>query len=169
MTPHIIVSTKERPFSAFPVAVQAIIVNEQEQILLLSSAKRGRAGIWRTVSGGLEAGETILAGTLREVAEEVGADVQVRPLGLVHAQSFHYDSAVQHMIGTSYLLAYEGGDIVPGDDMVGSEWRWWSLAELEGVPLHVSTHLWMLHRAVQLYRLWKDEGERPLQPPLSNQ
>ncbi|MCA9932987.1 MAG: NUDIX hydrolase [Ardenticatenaceae bacterium] len=164
-----ILSAGERPFAAFPVAVQAILVNEQEQILLLSSARRGRAGIWQIISGGLEASETILAGTLREVAEEVGADVQVRPLGLVHAQSFHYDTAVQHMIGTYYLMAYEGGEVIPGDDMVGSEWRWWSLDELVDAPLHASTHLWMLRRAVQLYRLWKDEGERPLQPPLSNQ
>ncbi len=161
-----ILSAGERPFAAFPVAVQAIIINEQEQFLLLSSTRRGRAGIWQTVSGGLEAQETILAGTLREIAEEVGPAVRVRPLGLVHAHSFHYDTAVQHMIGVYYLLAYEGGDIVPGDGMVGSAWRWWSLAELEDISLHVSTHLWILHRAVQLYRLWKEEEERPLQPNL---
>ncbi len=83
-----ILSAGERPFATFPVAVQAIIVNEQEQILLLSSGRRGRSGIWQTISGGLKAGETIL---------------------------------------------------------------------------------WMLRRAVQLYRLWKDEEERPLQPFLSNQ
>ncbi|MEZ4642381.1 MAG: NUDIX hydrolase [Chloroflexota bacterium] len=163
-----IFSAKKRPFATFPVAVQAIIINDQEQLLLLSSAQRGRAGVWQIVSGGLEAGETILDGTLREVAEEVGAAVQVRPLGLAHAQSFHYDTAVHHMLGTYYVLAYESGDIVPGDDMIGSEWRWWSLAELAAVPLHASTHLWMLQRAVQLYRLWKDEGERPLQPFLGD-
>lgn len=167
MTHPRIFSTQERPFATFAAAVQAILVNEQEQILLLSSAPRGRQGIWQIVSGGLEAEETILAGTLREVAEEVGKEVRVRPLGLVHAQSFHYDDAVQYMLGTYYLLAYEGGDIVPGDDMAGSAWRWWSLAELEEIPLHASTHLWMLHRAVQLYRLWKDEAERPLQPKLA--
>ncbi|MBE2201265.1 MAG: NUDIX hydrolase [Anaerolinea sp.] len=169
MMQPVVMSVTERPFAAFAVAVQAIIVNDHEQILLLSSARRGRAGVWQTVSGGLEASETVLTGTLREVAEEVGPDVRVRPLGLVHAQSFHYDSKLQHMIGVYYLLAYEGGNIVPGDDMIGSEWRWWSLVDLETVSLHASTHLWMLRRAVQLYRLWRDEGERPLQPFLGNQ
>jgi hypothetical protein len=67
-------------------------------------------------------------------------------------------------------LAYEDGSIIPGDDMVGSEVRWWSLAELANKKpfLHGSTQLWMLDRAVQLYRLWQNEEERPLQPELRN-
>ncbi len=156
----------ERSFAAFAVAVQAIIVNDQEQILLLSSSRRGRDGIWQIISGGLEAEETVLEGTLREVREEAGPQVRVRPLGLVHAQTFSYDSRVPYMIGTYYLLAYEGGQVEPGDDMVGSRWRWWGLEDLNGVPTHASTHPWMLHRAVDLYRLWRDDPERPLQPDL---
>ncbi|MCA9972839.1 MAG: NUDIX hydrolase [Anaerolineales bacterium] len=165
MMQAVVYSAGERPFAAFPVAVQAIIVNAQEEILLLSSAARGRAGVWQTVSGGLEAGETVLAGTLREVREEVGPAVRVRPLGLVHAHSFQYDTAVPHMIGTYYLLAYEGGAVAPGDDMAGSDWRWWSLAALAdpAVRLHASTHRWMLERAVALYRLWRDAPAVPLQ------
>lgn len=97
MAQPIVISELERPFAAFPVAVQAIIVNAQEQILLLSSAPRGRAGVWQIVSGGLEAGETVLDGTLREVREEAGPAVRVRPLGLVHAHSFHYEIGRAHV------------------------------------------------------------------------
>ena len=50
----------------------------------------------------------------------VGPGVRVRPLGAVHAQSFHYDANVRYMIGLDYLLAYEGGQVEPGDDMLGS-------------------------------------------------
>ena len=69
------------------------------------------------------------------------------------------------MISSNYLFAYQGGDIVPGDDMVGSEVRWWSLAELEdaSVRFHASTRLWLLQRAVELYRLWHDQPDVPLQ------
>lgn len=157
---------RRRPFATSPIAVQAIVMNDKEQFLLLNSPVRGQG--WQVVSGGLEAGETILEGTLREVAEELGEGVRVRPLGIVHAETFHYDEQVRFMVGTDYLLVYEGGEIVPGDDMVGSEVRWWSLAELNeaGLLFHPSVKVWLLERAVALYRLWRDEGERPLQPPL---
>ncbi len=153
-----------RPFAAFAVAVQVVVVNEAEELLLLSSPTRNRPGEWQVVSGGLDAGETVLAGALREAVEEVGSEVQLRPLGVCHVQSFHYDANVQHMIGIHYLMAYQGGSVVPGDDMVGSQYRWWSLAELEtaDITFHPSTNLWRLGRAVQLYRLWRDNP-----PPLA--
>ena len=157
---------RKRPFVTTPIALQAIIMNDDEQFLLLNSPRRQPG--WQVVSGALEAGETILAGTLREVAEEVGLGVKVRPLGLVHAQTFHYDEQVRFMASTYYLLAYEGGEVVPGDDMAGSEARWWSLAELEAEDalFHVTVQLWMLRRAVNLFRLWRHEEEQPLQPLL---
>ena len=162
----VIVSQKERPFAASAIALQAILVNDQEQILLLNSPTRNQG--WQVISGGLEAGETILDGIKREVAEEVGPDVRVRPLGVVHVQTFHYDENVRFMVGIYYLMAYEGGKIVPGDDMAGSACRWWSLDELDDDNLHRHPTFipWMLRRAIDLYRLWKDDPERPLQPEI---
>lgn len=155
---------RERPFAAFAVAIQVIIVNEAEEVLLLSSPTRNKPGEWQVVSGGLDAGETVLAGALREAAEEVGDGVRLRPLGVCHVQSFHYDANVRHMIGIHYLMAYQGGTVVPGDDMAGSAYRWWSLAELEtaDVTFAPSTNLWRLRRAVELHRLWHKNP-----PPLS--
>ena len=157
-----------RSFPAYAVALQAIIINDNEEILMLYSHKRNQG--WQIISGGLDAEETILDGTLREVGEEIGIEANVRPLGLVHSQTFQYDPGIPHMIGIYYLLAYESGAIIPGDDMVGSDVRWWSLADLaaEKPFLHPSTLPWMLERAVDLYRLWKDEEERLLQPELKN-
>ena len=54
----------------------------------------------------------VLDGVLREMYEELGAGVRARSLGVVHVQSF--DAHVRYMIGINYLLAYEGGPIVPG-------------------------------------------------------
>jgi ADP-ribose pyrophosphatase YjhB (NUDIX family) len=158
---------RKRTFATSAVAVQAIIVNEQEEILLLSSPKRNQENEWQVVSGALEAGETILEGTLRETREEIGPDVRVRPLGVVHCETFHYDENVRYMIGVYYLLAYEGGEVQPGDDMKGSCYRWWPLSELDDRRLrfHTSAWPWMLRRAVELYRLWKDR-DVPLQPEL---
>jgi NADH pyrophosphatase NudC (nudix superfamily) len=164
-TQPVIFTKQQRPFATSAIALQAIIMNEKEQVLLLNSPTRNQG--WQVVSGALEASETILDGVLREVGEEVG-DVQVRPLGVIHSQTFHYDENVPFMVGIYYLLAYESGIIVPGDDMVGSAFRWWEIDELtpNNLHLHPSTIPWMLHRAVDLYRLWKDEAERPLQPKI---
>jgi ADP-ribose pyrophosphatase YjhB (NUDIX family) len=161
-----------RRFACSAVALQAIILNADERILLLSSPTKNHPGEWQTVSGGLEAAETVLDGILREVGEEAGPQVQVRPLGVVHVQTFHYDANVPYMIGIYYLFAYQGGKIEPGDDMRDSLYRWWSIEELTAaltaaqVRFHPSTHLWMLRRAVELYRCWKDQPPAPLQPAL---
>ena len=84
-----------RRFACSAVVVQAIIVNEDEPILLLSSPTRNRPDEWQVISGSLEAAETVLAATLREVREEVGPQLRVRPLGVVHAHTFHFDAQLR--------------------------------------------------------------------------
>ncbi len=101
-----------------------------------------------------------MEGTLREAREELGPEIRLRPLGTIHVQTFHYDENVQYMIAIYYLLAYEGGEVMPGDDMQGSQYRWWSLSELddENVKIVVPPgQKWILKRAIELYRLWKDQ------------
>jgi ADP-ribose pyrophosphatase YjhB (NUDIX family) len=161
-----IYSANKRPFATSPVAVQAIIVNADEQILLLSSPHRNHPNEWQAVSGALEAEETILEAVLREVGEEAGTNLRVRPLGVLHARTFHYDASVRYAIGIYYLLACEGGAVEPGDDMRDSEARWWSLAELAqaNITRHVSINQpWLFSRAVELYRLWRDQDPVLLQ------
>jgi ADP-ribose pyrophosphatase YjhB (NUDIX family) len=159
---------QRRHFACCAVAVQAIIVDEDECLLLLSSPTRNHPDEWQVISGSLEAAETILAGVLREISEEAGPQLQVRPLSVVHAHTFHFDAQVPYMIGIHYLLAYEGGEVQPGDDMRDAHYRWWSLAELTAATIrfHPSTHLWILQRAVALYRGWKDQPTVLLQPDL---
>lgn len=156
-----------REFAFFPAAVVAFVVNDREEFLLLRHPKR--AG-WESVSGALEDGETVLAGACREVAEEAGPDVSVLPLGTVHASSFHYDEQVPFMISVMYLMRYIEGPIMPGDDMQGSEWGWFGIDRiLSGeVPLLAPPgQPWLYARALDLFRLWRSENARSLQPDLS--
>ena len=149
-----------RRFACSAVALQAVVVSPEESILLLSHPTRNPNGAWQVVSGALEAGETILEGTLREAHEELGSEVRVRPLGTIHAQTFHYDENVQYMIAIYYLFAYEGGEVQPGDDMHGSQYRWWSRAELEAENINIVVppgQTWILKRAIELYRLWNGQ------------
>ena len=155
-----------RQFACSAAAVLVCVVNSSEQILLLSHPRR--PGTWEVVNGALEAQETIMDGVLRELHEEIGPDVRARPLGTVHTWTFAYDTAVQYMISVCYLLAYEGGAIAPGNDMVGSAIRWRNLDELEDDQVYLLVprgQKWILRRAIELYRLW--HGQAPLlQPPI---
>jgi ADP-ribose pyrophosphatase YjhB (NUDIX family) len=160
VTAPIVTSENGRRFACNPAAVLVVIVNEQEQVLLFAHPARG--GRWEVVSGAVEADETVLEAVLRETREEAGRDLTVRALGTVHTYTYRYDANIPCMISIAYLLAHEGGDIEPGDDMHGSAYRWWSLSavERERPELFVPhQQRWLLERAVGLYRLWRD---RPL-------
>lgn len=154
-----------RRFACSPAAVLVYIIDDAERFLLLRHPERDG---WEIVNGALDAGETVLEGALREAAEEAGASARLRPLGAVHIQSFHYDVKVRYMLSLMYLMVYEGGRVQPGDDMAGSEVRWFTVEELlnEGLNVIVPPHgRWLFRRARDLYRLWKDEDvllQRPL-------
>ena len=146
-----------RTFACFPTAVLACLVDTHERMLLLTHPQR--KGEWEVVNGALEADETIVEGVLREIREEAGAAVRARPLGSVHVFSFYYDANCPHMISIVYLLAYEGGAIEPGDDMRGSTFRWMSRADIDDAAVKLIVprdQKWVVHRALDLYRLWKD-------------
>ncbi|MCI0394275.1 MAG: NUDIX domain-containing protein [Chloroflexi bacterium] len=161
--PFITTADGRRTFACSPAAVEVFIVNDREEILLLAHPQRN--GGWEVINGALEAGESALAGCLRETWEEAGPAVRVRPLGAIHVSTFHYDDHARYMLSIAYLMAYEGGPVQPGDDMAGSRFRWWPLDELMDEAVNVIVPVnerWLLARAIELYRLWKNQ-EHPLQ------
>ncbi len=154
----VITTTRGRRFACSPAAVLCYVVDQDERILLLRSPKSPEG--WQVVNSGLEAGETLLEGALRETREEAGSNLQVRPLGVVHAITFPYDEVAQYMISVNFLFEYLGGAVEPGDDMAGSEYRWWSLDELRAEREHLlvpngEDELWLFERAFQLFRLYR--------------
>jgi len=169
-----------RPFACFPAIVLVFIVDDGK-LLLLSDPKY--PGQWQVVKGALEAGETILEGALREVREEAGPEVRVRPLGTVHALTLQ--SAGIPYIVIYYLMAYEGGAIEPGDDMLGSQVRWWvpstppqsppqnargggrAVSTAQDDPPHVPYPRWLVERAIELARLWhaRTDDLQEIYPP----
>ena len=150
-----LVGANGRRFAGFAAAVLVFVV-DGDRVLLLRHPGRRRG--WEIVNGGLEAGESLAEGALREVAEEAGPSVRLELLGTVHAETYHYDDEIPHMISTFFVGAYRGGAVSPGDDMAGSEVRWATLDEVralsgagEGL---VPAEVWMFERAFQLAALW---------------
>ena len=155
-------------FATYPAAVVVAIVNDDEELLLLESPRR--PGWWEPVNGGVDAAETLIEAALREVREEAGPEVRVRPLGVVHASTFAYDALVTHVISITFLMAYEGGEVVPGDDMIGSRIRWVSPDAIAAESLRLVPPLdepWLLRRTVELYRSWSHKPDVELQKALS--
>ena len=165
---HTIAALSGRSFATFPAAVVVPIVNRRGELLLLESPRR--PGWWEPVNGAVDHGETLLEAALREVREEAGPDLRVRPLGVVHASSFAFDARVQRMISIVYLMAHEGGAALPGDDMRGSRVRWGTLGDIDADGLRLLPPLdqaWLRRRTLDLFRLWEPEPAVPLQGPLS--
>ncbi len=163
--PPVITASSGRQFAASAVGLLAFIINEQEQILMLSSPKH--PGKWEPPNGAYDGNETILEGLQREIREEAGDQIQVRPLCALHVYSFRYDDIVQYMVSIAYLFVYEGGAVVPGDDMAGSEYRWLNLAEVNSGTYDIIVprkQPWLFQRAVELYRLLKDAPPVEQQP-----
>jgi 8-oxo-dGTP pyrophosphatase MutT (NUDIX family) len=177
-----LVAANGRRFPGFATAVFAFIVDPATRrfLLLSSPAKRARPG-WEVIGGGLEEGETLLAGLAREVAEEVGPDVRLRVLGTVHAWSFRYDDRVTHLTSTAFVASYLGGEVVPCDDMAGSAVRWAGLEEIRELAASdtrlIPGPAWLFERALQCFDLWSahdpadlpgwETGEPPAPIPVS--
>jgi 8-oxo-dGTP pyrophosphatase MutT (NUDIX family) len=148
-----VVADNGRVFAAHPAAVFVFVFRDDERVLLL---KQPNTAGWRPVGGAVESNETILQAAMREVAEELGAGVQVRPLGVVHAWTYRFDESVPQLIDIAWVMSYAGGDVIPGSDMAGSEWRWCSVDEVDDLQLRVPQGpRWLLERAADAYRRYR--------------
>ena len=165
-----LVGDNGRRFAGFAAAVLVFIIDPSTRrfLLLSSPPKRGRPG-WEIVNGGLDAGESVLEGVRREVAEEAGPEVALRVLGSVHSWTYRYDSSVTHMLSLAFVGAYEGGDVVPGDDMTGSMVWWASLDEVRSLAAAgdglIPEDVWVFERALSLFDLWVDGPIGEVPPP----
>jgi len=169
MSYPIIVGKKGRVFETHAAGLNAVIIDSQERSLTLSSPQRD--GYREPVNGGYDGGETILTGLMREIHEEAGEQIVVRPITAVHSYNFRYDETIPHMISLIFLFEYLGGEVIPGDDMTGSEIKWMSLDEIQSGEYEIivpNCQAWVYERAVKFYRLLKNEAPIELQPDLSN-
>ena len=62
------------------------------------------------------------------------------------------------MVDVVYVMAYEGGEVVPSDGMRGAQVRWATMEEVDEQQLTANApgELWLLQRALQVWRLWRD-------------
>lgn len=115
------------------------IIFKGDDVLMIRRAKPPRQGQWAIPGGRQERGETVHAGTIREVMEETGVDCQIG--GLVDV----VDSIGRDDDGTilwHYTLVDFWGEWIAGDPVGGSdalEAAWFSPADFARVDLWPET------------------------------
>jgi len=125
------------------VGVGAVVLDDDGRILLVKHVpRRGDfwGGQWMVPGGGLELGETLEEGVVREVEEETNLKVEVlRHVSTLDRIVREGDEVKIHVVYVDFLVRPVAGELCPGSD-VGTA-RWFSSDEIEAnwEKIHVDT------------------------------
>jgi len=122
----------------------AIVADDQGRIALV---KRKDNELWALPGGGMELGESIEQGAVREVKEETGLDVEV--VGLVgvytnpqHVMSYN-DGEVRQQFSLCFTTKLLGGELQFDDESTDIAWA--AKGDLASYPMHPSMQLRVQH------------------------
>lgn len=118
-----------------------VLITRGEEVLLARNAN-WPTGMYSTLAGFVEPGESIEQTVHREVAEEVG--VQVRNLRYLGSQSWPFPNSL--MLG--FHAEYAGGDIVCQDAEIADA-RWFRYDDLPNIPPRTSISRWLIDAYVE--------------------
>ena len=112
--------------SEIMIGVGAVIRDKVGRVLLVKHVPQ-RGGFWQgkwiCPGGGLQVGETIEHGILREVGEETSLKVKLlRPLVPFERIVKEGDEVTLHVIYIDYLAEMIGGNLTPADDVGEAIW-----------------------------------------------
>jgi len=110
-----------RQYPSRPIAgIGAVILTDDRRIVLVRRTREPLAGQWSLPGGTLELGETLEAGTAREVLEETGLVVDVGPVVEVFDRILVDDEnrVRYHFVLIDYLCRPRGGTLAAGSDVI---------------------------------------------------
>jgi 8-oxo-dGTP diphosphatase len=95
------------------IGVAAVVLDGNERILLIKTAKAG----WELPGGQVENGEDFIAALKREVREETGCEIEAGRLTGVTLNIETHSVTI-----LTFLCQYAAGDPSPGDDTIDAGW-----------------------------------------------
>jgi 8-oxo-dGTP pyrophosphatase MutT (NUDIX family) len=151
---------RERP------TARVLLLDPEGRILLMKGrlpSAPDAPGVWFTVGGGVEVGETLAAAALREIREETGfEEAEVGPV-LWESQQIHHDRKGRPvLIKENFMVARCAGGHPSRNGWQALELefvddiRWWTLADLEACAEPV----YPVDLAVRLAGILSDRGDR---------
>ena len=90
------------------LAARALIVH-QDRLLLVNAYPTAKSDLWCAPGGGAEAGASLPANLMREVAEETGLTISVGPPALIN--EFHAPATGFHQVDIFFHAAIVAGTI----------------------------------------------------------
>ena len=145
----------EREYPQAPLVGVGAVVVQDGRVLLVLRGTEPLKGHWTLPGGMLELGEALAAGTVREVREETGLDVE--PIELVEVLDRIHREAGRvryHYVIADYLCRVTGGELRAASDadavrwVERSEWNSHSTLVLDPITVRVIEKGWQ--RAEQL-------------------
>jgi mutator protein MutT len=147
--------TTEREFPEAPrMAVGAVIV-DRGRVLLVRRGHEPAKGNWSLPGGGLELGESLVDGVVREVREETGLTVEpielVELLDRIHREG---DRVRYHYVIADYLCRVVSGEVKAASDadavrwVERAEWNSHSALKLDPITVRVIEMGWQRARVL---------------------
>lgn len=148
-------ATIDREFPSAPLVGVGAVIVQDARVLLVRRGTEPLKGHWTLPGGMLELGEALTAGTVREVREETGLDVEpielIELLDRVHREG---ERVRYHYVIADYLCRVTGGELRAASDadavrwVERSEWSSHSALVLDPITVRVIEKGWQ--RAEQL-------------------
>jgi 8-oxo-dGTP pyrophosphatase MutT (NUDIX family) len=121
-----------------------LLMDAEGRVLLFRGTDPGRPGVryWFTPGGGLDPGESVVEGAIRELREETGLEVTPAALGEPlwrETADFPFDNRWYRQEQDFFLVRVPTWEVtMAGFDSEERRsidaFRWWSLAELDAPP-----------------------------------
>lgn len=148
-------ATIDREFPSAPLVGVGAVIVQNARVLLVRRGTEPLKGHWTLPGGMLELGEALTAGTVREVREETGLDVEpielIELLDRVHREG---ERVRYHYVIADYLCRVTGGELHAASDadavrwVERTEWNSYSALVLDPITVRVIEKGWQ--RAEQL-------------------
>jgi A/G-specific adenine glycosylase len=112
------------------ITVTAAVIAQAGRVLLARRPSKGLlGGMWEFPGGKLEAGETLPEGLIREIREELAAEIEVgQPFGVYEHAYTHFQVTLH-----AFLCCLQNGS--QPQALEASELRWATPAELQDFPM----------------------------------